>query len=61
MRKHPIPDPEAVKKNLIVNADVIYTTALDNGASMPVAVHYRPKSVSGEKMLSSMKNSISTI
>ena len=28
---------------------------------MPVAVHYRPKSVSGEKMLSSLKNSVSTI
>ena len=28
---------------------------------MPVAVHYRTKSVSGEKMLSSMKNSVSTI
>ena len=27
---------------------------------MPVPVHYRPKSVSGEKMLSSMTNSVST-
>ena len=53
MRKHPVPDPEAIKKNLTVNADVSYTTALDNGASMLVAVHYQPKSVSGEKMLSS--------
>ena len=61
MRKHPIPDPEAIKKNLTANADVSYTSALDNGASMPVAVHYRPKSVSGEKMLSSMTNSVSTI
>ena len=58
MRKHPI---YTRKKNLIVNADVSYTTALDNGASTTVAVHYRPKSVSGEKMLSSMKSSVSTI
>ena len=28
---------------------------------MPVAVHYHPKYVSGEKMLSSMKNNVSTI
>ena len=33
VRKHPVPDPEAIKKNLIVNAPVSYTTALDNGAS----------------------------
>ena len=58
VRKHPIPNPEAIKKNLIVNVDISYTTAQDNGASMPVAIHYRPKSVSGEKMLSSMKNSV---
>ena len=37
MRKHPIPDSEAIKKNLVVNADVSYTNALDNGASMTVA------------------------
>ena len=59
VRKHPIPYPEAIKKNLTVNADVSYTTALDNGVSMLVAVHYHPKFVSGEKML--LKNSVSTI
>ena len=61
VRKHPIPDPGAIKKNLIINADISYATAQDNGASMPVAIHYRPKSVSSEKMLSSMKNSALTI
>ena len=49
------------KKNLIVNANGRYTTALDNGASTTVVVHYRPKSVCGEKKLSIMTNSVSTI
>ena len=39
VRKHPIPNPEVIKKNLIVNVDISYTTAQDNGASMPVAIH----------------------
>ena len=26
VRKHPVPDPEAIKKNLTVNADVNYTS-----------------------------------
>lgn len=34
------PDPEEIKKNLLTSADVSYLTSLDNGASMPVAVHF---------------------
>ena len=44
MKKHPLPDPEKIKTNLITNADITIATLLDNGAAMPVAVNFRPKS-----------------
>ena len=44
MKKHPLPDPEKIKTNLITNADITIATLLDNGAAMPMAVNFRPKS-----------------
>ena len=61
MKKHPLPDPEKIKTNLITNADVTIATLLDNGAAMPVAVNFRPKSVTGEEIFSCMEDSIRTV
>ena len=61
VKKHPLPDPEKIKTSLINNADVIIATSLDNGAAMPVAVNFRPKSVTGEEIFSCMEDSIRTI
>ena len=54
MKKHPLPDPEKIKTNLITNADITIATLLDNGAAMPVAVNFRPKS---EEIFSCMEDS----
>ena len=54
MKKHPLSDPE--KTNLITSAYVTIATSLDNGAAMPVAVHFRPKSVTGEEIFYCMKD-----
>ena len=56
-----IPKPKEIKGKLITSAEVIYATALDNRASIPVGVWYRPKSVSGEEMLQSIQKSAKTI
>jgi len=58
VKKHPLPDPEKIKINLITSADVAVATSLDNGAAMLVAVYFRPKSVTGEEMFSCMKDGI---
>jgi len=58
---HRHPDPEEIKKNLLTSADVSYLTSLDNGASMPVAVHYGPKSVSGTDIFSSIQETVKTV
>ena len=46
---------------LITRADVTIATSLENGAAIPVPVHFRPKSVTGEEIFSSMKDSIKTV
>lgn len=56
-----IPESKEIKDKLITSAEVIYATTLDNGASIPVGVWYRPKSVSGEEMLQSIQKSAKTI
>ena len=61
VKKHPLPDPKKIKTNLITSADVTIATSLDNGAAMPVAVFFRPKSVTGEEIFSCMKDSIRTV
>jgi len=61
IKEHPFPEPKEIKTKLITSADVTYTTALDNGATMPVSVHYLPKSVKGEEVLSSIENVVKTI
>ncbi|CAB4027549.1 Hypothetical predicted protein, partial [Paramuricea clavata] len=61
VKQHPVPDPEEIKNKLITCADVTCAISLDNNATMPLAVHYRPKSVSGEDIFSSMENEIKTI
>lgn len=58
VKKHPLPDPEKIKTNLITSEDVTIATSLDNNAAIPVAVHYRPKSVTGEEIFSCMNENI---
>ena len=58
---HPVPDPQEIKKNLITSAEVTFMTSVDNSSTMPVGVHYHPKSVSGEKMLSQMLGVAKTV
>ena len=57
VKKHPLPDPEKIKTNLITSADVTIATSLDNGAAIPAAVFFRPKSVTGEEIFFCMKDS----
>lgn len=61
IREHPIPDPEEIKTSLITSADVTYATTLDNGATMPVGVHYRPKAVTGEEILTCFQETAKTV
>ena len=61
VKDHPSPEPEEIKNNLITSADVTYITSLDNGATMPVAVHYLRKSVKGEDVLASVENVVKTV
>ena len=61
VKKHPLPDPEKIKTNVITSADVTTATSLDNGAAIPVAVFFRPKSVTGEEIFSCMKDRIRTV
>ena len=60
VKKH-LPDPEKIKTNLITSADVTIATSLDNGAAMPAAVFFRPKSVTGKEIFSCMNDSIRTV
>ena len=53
---HPNPDPEEIRKKLVTNAEVTFITSIDNSSTMPVGVHYLPKSVSGEEVLSEMSD-----
>ena len=41
-KKHPLPDPEKIKSNLITSADVTIATSPDNDAAMPVTVFSDP-------------------
>ncbi|KXJ07208.1 hypothetical protein AC249_AIPGENE9328 [Exaiptasia diaphana] len=61
IKRHPAPNPEDIKNSLITSAGVTCAISLGNGATIPVAVHYRPKSVTGEDILSSMENEIKII
>lgn len=61
VKEHPVPDPQEIKNNLITGADVTCAISLDNGVTMPVAVHYCPKAVNGEAIFSSMEDEIKTI
>lgn len=56
-----VPKPQEIKDQLVTSAEVIYATTLDNGASIPVGVWYRPKSFSGEQMLKAIQDSAKTI
>ena len=59
--KNTIPESKEIKDKLITSVEVIYATTLDNFASIPVGVWYRPKFVSGEEMLQSIQKSAKTI
>ena len=61
VKQHPVPDPEEIRNKLVTGADVTCAISLDNSATMPVAVHYRPKAVSGEDIFSTMEDEIKTI
>ena len=52
VQDHPSPDPEEIKKKLMTSAEVTFATSIDNNSPMPIAVHYLPKSVSGNEVLS---------
>lgn len=58
---HPNPDPEEIRKKLVTNAEVTFITSIDNSSTMPVGVHYLPKSVSGEEVLSEMSDTAKTV
>ena len=61
VRDHPKPDPQEIKKKLVTSAEVTFITSIDNSSTMPVAVHYLPKSVSGEEVLSQMTETAKTV
>ncbi|PFX18703.1 hypothetical protein AWC38_SpisGene16921 [Stylophora pistillata] len=56
-----IPDPEEMKKKLLTSAEVVVSTSSDNGSSIPVGVHYRSRSVTGEEMLKSIQDTAKTL
>ena len=58
---NPVPKPEEIKANLIMSAEVPFMTTVDNSSTMPVGVHYHPKSVSGEDILSQMLGMAKTV
>ena len=58
---NPVPKPEEIKANLITSAEVTFMTTVDNSSTMPVGVHYHPKSVSGEDILSQMLGMAKTV
>ena len=58
---NPVPKPEEIKANLITSAAVTFMTTVDNSSTMPVGVHYHPKSVSGEDILSQMLGMAKTV
>lgn len=57
---HPNPNPEEIRKNLVTSAEVTFITSLDN-STIPVGVHYVPKSVSGEDVLAQMIDTAKTV
>ena len=61
VQENPLPKASEIKDNLVTSANVLYVTALDNGASMPVGVDYLPKRVSGEEIFKLIKNAVRTI
>ncbi|CAC5404646.1 unnamed protein product [Mytilus coruscus] len=50
IKANPIANNLHLKSQMVTEADVSFLTSLDNGASMPIGVHYLPKSFSGEQM-----------
>ena len=58
---NPVPKPEEIKANLITSAEVTFMTTVDNSSTMPVGVHYHPKSVSGEEILLQMLGMAKTV
>ena len=61
VKANPIPNAEEIKKLLVTGADVMCITAMDNGGSMPVGVHYLPKSVTGNQTFSTLEEAVKTI
>ena len=58
---NPVPKPEEMKANLITSAEVTCMTTVANSSTMPVGVHYHPKSVSGEDISSQMLGMAKTV
>lgn len=46
---------------MVTEADVAFLTSLDNGVSMPVGVHYLPKSMTGQEMEVVFTNSMVSV
>ena len=50
MRENPVPNNDKIKSKMVSEADVSFMTSLDNDVSMPIGVHYLPKSFTGQQM-----------
>ena len=61
VKAHPIPKASEMRENLVTSANVMYATAMDNGASMPVGVDYLSKRVSGEQIFEILEKAVKTI
>ena len=58
VKTNPNPNADELKSKIVTEADVTFLTSLDNSISMPVGVHYLPKSMSGAEMGVIFTNSI---
>ena len=47
--------------DFVTSAEVTFMMSVDNSATMPVGVHYHPKSVTGEEMLSQIFEMAKTV
>ena len=61
VKAHPIPKASEMRENLVTSVNVMYATAMDNGASMPVGVDYLSKRVSGEQIFEILEKAVKTI
>ena len=61
VQNNPLPDAKVIGKSLMTEANFSFLTTLDNSVSLPIAVNYLPKSVSGDDMYDTYKNIIQVV